>query len=330
MVGDGGHQAESCRKRSVHVGVDRQRQNGEVLGRAEERRDQPVEGALEGPEQGCGRQQDVHDGAQDGEPAAVRGECGGCHDDRSGDEGDHGRGDAREAARETGQVLGERAGVGEVRQRPGGAVRAARLAGERAQDPARRGVGGREGAADEQRVEGDTGVVSAVRTAIIAHRSPMGRTIIRRTQTVQPTLSSLSERAAVGLVLAVASWFASLKEKSTTCRQVWRIIAPRASAHTSSPPRAAPSASPGVVGVLLGAVEGRVQPGAERGVLQGVAGELSVRAVQDEGEHQQQTGHDEAGAGAGGGAAAAISAVISEAVVTWFGVRPRRAHQRAM
>jgi hypothetical protein len=27
---------------------------------------------------------------------------------------------------------------------------------------------------------------------------------------------------------------------------------------------------------------------------------------------------------------AAMSAVISDAVVTWFGVSPRRAHQRAM
>src|SRR5689334_25220353 len=80
----------------------------------------------------------------------------------------------------------------------------------------------------------------------------MGRTIIRRTQTVQPTLSSLSERAAVGLVLAVASWFASLKEKSTTCRQVCRIIAPSARAHTSSPPRAAPRARPDRKSVVEG------------------------------------------------------------------------------
>ena len=58
-----------------------------------------------------------------------------------------------------------------------------------------------------------------------------------------------------------------------------------------------------VVGVLLGPVEGRVQPGAERGVLQGVAGELPVGAVQDEGEEEQQAGGDVAGAGAGGRAA---------------------------
>lgn len=49
------------------------------------------------------------------------------------------------------------------------------------------------------------GVVTAVSTAIMAHRSPMGSTIIRRSQTVQPTLSSLSESAAVGLVLDTAS-----------------------------------------------------------------------------------------------------------------------------
>jgi hypothetical protein len=89
----------------------------------------------------------------------------------------------------------------------------------------------------------------AVSTAIIAQRSPIGSTIIRRTQTVQPTLSSLTESAAVGVPVtdsptAVASWFASLKEKSMTCRQVWRTIAPSASAHTSSPPRAAPRARP--------------------------------------------------------------------------------------
>ncbi|GAA1425732.1 hypothetical protein GCM10009601_33260 [Streptomyces thermospinosisporus] len=88
------------------------------------------------------------------------------------------------------------------------------------------------------------GVATAVRTAIIAQRSPIGRTIMRRAHTVQPTLSSRSERAAVGLVLPVASWLASLKEKSTTCRQVWSTIAPRARAQTSSPPRAAPRARP--------------------------------------------------------------------------------------
>lgn len=48
------------------------------------------------------------------------------------------------------------------------------------------------------------GVVRAVSTAIMAQRSPIGSTIMRRTQTVQPTLSSLSESAAVGLVLALA------------------------------------------------------------------------------------------------------------------------------
>src|SRR5207248_699521 len=68
----------------------------------------------------------------------------------------------------------------------------------------------------------------------------------------------------------------------------------------------APGCSEGearVVGVLLGPVEGGVQPGAERGVLEGVAGELSVGAVQDEGRDQQDTGRDEAAAGAGGRAA---------------------------
>jgi hypothetical protein len=48
----------------------------------------------------------------------------------------------------------------------------------------------------------------------------------------------------VGLVLASASWLASLKEKSTTWRTVIRTIAPRARAHTSSPPREAPRARP--------------------------------------------------------------------------------------
>ncbi len=58
-----------------------------------------------------------------------------------------------------------------------------------------------------------------------------------------------------------------------------------------------------VVGVLLGPVEGGVQPGAEGGVLQRVAGELSVGAVQDERRDQQHAGGDESAAGAGGGAA---------------------------
>lgn len=88
------------------------------------------------------------------------------------------------------------------------------------------------------------GLVTAVSTAIIAQRSPMGRMIIRRTHTVQPTLSRRSESAAVGLVFAAASWLASLKAKSTTCRQVMRIIAPSARAQTSSSCRAAPSARP--------------------------------------------------------------------------------------
>ncbi len=55
-----------------------------------------------------------------------------------------------------------------------------------------------------------------------------------------------------------------------------------------------------VVGVLLGAVERGVEPGAERRVLQGVAGDLAVDAVQDEGRDQQDAGRDEAGPGAGG------------------------------
>ncbi|OEV18934.1 hypothetical protein AN221_18425 [Streptomyces nanshensis] len=88
------------------------------------------------------------------------------------------------------------------------------------------------------------GVVRAVSTAIMAQRSPIGSTIIRRAQTVQPTLSSLLERAAVGLVLATASWLASLNEKSTTWRQAWRTIAPSARVQTSSPPRTAPMARP--------------------------------------------------------------------------------------
>ncbi len=58
-----------------------------------------------------------------------------------------------------------------------------------------------------------------------------------------------------------------------------------------------------VEGVLLRAVEGRVQPGAHRRVLQGVAGELPVGAVQDEGDQQQDTRGDVAPALAGGGAA---------------------------
>lgn len=87
-------------------------------------------------------------------------------------------------------------------------------------------------------------MLTAVSTAISAQRSPIGSTIIRRTQTVQPTLSSLSDSAAVGLVFAVASWLASLKAKSTTWRPVCSTMAPSASAHTSSPPRAAPRARP--------------------------------------------------------------------------------------
>src|SRR5690606_25319632 len=58
-----------------------------------------------------------------------------------------------------------------------------------------------------------------------------------------------------------------------------------------------------VGGVLLGAVEGGVEPGAEGGVLQRVAGELAVGAVQHDGGEQQHTGGDETAAGAGGRAA---------------------------
>ncbi len=68
---------------------------------------------------------------------------------------------------------------------------------------------------------------------------------MRRAQTVQPTPSSLLERARLVLAAApVLSAFASLKEKSTTCRQVIRTMAPSARAQTSSPFRAAPRARP--------------------------------------------------------------------------------------
>lgn len=86
---------------------------------------------------------------------------------------------------------------------------------------------------------------------------------------------------------------------------------------------------PGVVRVLLGPVEGGVEPRAEGGVLEGVAGELAVGAVQYEGEEEEQPGGDEAARVPVAAQPAAISAVTSEAVVTWLGVRPRRAHQRA-
>ena len=147
------------------------------------------------------------------------------------------------------------------------------------------------------------GVVTAVSTAIIAQRSPIGSTIIRRTQTVQPTLSSLSERAAVGLVLAVGV-VVGLVEGEV------HDVAAGLQHHRAERQRPYVVAAAGgaegearVVGVLLGAVEGGVQPGAERGVLQRVAGELPVGAVQDEGEEQQHAGGDEAAAGAGGRAA---------------------------
>ncbi|CAM5620412.1 hypothetical protein SALBM217S_04807 [Streptomyces griseoloalbus] len=86
------------------------------------------------------------------------------------------------------------------------------------------------------------GVVTAVRTAIRAQRSPIGRTIMRRTQTVQPTRSRRPDRAAAGPPAEPAR--PSAKEKSITCRQDWRIMAPSARAQTSSPSRAAPRARP--------------------------------------------------------------------------------------
>lgn len=58
-----------------------------------------------------------------------------------------------------------------------------------------------------------------------------------------------------------------------------------------------------VVRVLLGPVKRGVQPGAHRRVLQRVAGELPVGAVEDEREEQQQPCGDVAAAAAGGRAA---------------------------
>ena len=158
MVGDGRNQAE-CRGNGVrYVAAGGQHQDRAVFGGPEERRDEPVERALERPGDGESRDDHVHQGAH-GQPGRRGGE------QRRGDDGGapanaqerQGREAAGRAPEHGGDGLGERPGVGEVGQGPGGAVGAPALRVSERSTPARRGVAGGEGAADEQGVEDDPG-----------------------------------------------------------------------------------------------------------------------------------------------------------------------------
>ncbi|GDY78521.1 hypothetical protein SAV31267_080060 [Streptomyces avermitilis] len=128
MVGDRGHQSESSRQRSVHVRFGGQYQNSAVFSRTVERRNQPVQRALEGLQQGHGRQEYVRHGGQDGPPAAVRGESGGQHHESARDKSHAGGTAKAQPAREARQELGERPGVRQVGESLGRAVRPPRLA----------------------------------------------------------------------------------------------------------------------------------------------------------------------------------------------------------
>lgn len=300
MVGDGRHQAESRGKYSVHIGFGRQYQNGEVFGGAEQRRDQPVEGALEGPVQRLPGGDGVDDGTSDGRPGHP-GEEGDGEDGRTA-QGHQQRGAEADTCG-TRHERGERAIVREVRQRLRRPVRATGLAGERAQYAARRGVRRGERAADEQRVEGDAG--GRQRREDGDHRPSFADgqdyhpahpdrpadavELVREGGGGAGVGGGVVVRLVEGEVHDVP---AGLQDHRAEREGPYVVAAARRSEGEAR-----------VVGVLLGAVEGRVQPGAERRVLQRVAGELPVRAVQDEGEQEQQPGRDESGAGAGGGAA---------------------------
>lgn len=302
MVGDRGHQAESRGKHSVHVGFGREYQNGEVLGGTEDRRDQPVEGALEGADDGYGGHERVDDGEHDGLPAGAPQHGRGDHEEAA-DEGADGRRVPDGAACEADQQFDERSAVREVGQRLRRPVRAPGLAGQRAQYPARRGVRRREGAAGEQRVEGDPGC---------GQRRENGdhRPSFADGQDYHP---AHPDRPADAVELAGEGCGGAGVGGGVVVRLVEGEVDDvsaglqdhRAQGEGPHVVAAAGRAEgeAGVVGVLLRTVEGRVQPGAERRVLQGVAGQLPVGAVQDEGEQQQQAGRDEPGAGAGGGAA---------------------------
>lgn len=299
MVGDGGDQPESRGKRSVHIGLGREDEDGAVLPGPEERRDQPVEGPLEGTQEGVGGEQDVQDRGQEEREARPVERGREDQQEDAGDRAERGR-DADADGERADQELGERAAVGEVRQCLRRPVRAPGLAGQRAKDPARRGVGRRERAADEQRVEGDAGGGGSGENGDHGPSFTDGQDYHpphpdRPADAVELVGqgrggAGVGGGVVVGLVEGeVHDVPAGLEDHRAQCQGPHVVAAPgRAERETR------------VVGVFLGAVEGGVEPGAERGVLQGVAGELAVGAVEDEGRDQQHAGRDEPAPGAGG------------------------------
>lgn len=302
MVGDGSHQPESRREGAVHVRFGREDQDGAVFGEPEQRRDQPVEGALEGAVQGLTGGDGVDDGARDGRPGHA-GEEGHGEDGRPGRR--HQQRGAEADAGGTRHEGGERAVVREVRQCLRRPVRALRPARQRAQHPPGRGVRRREGAAGEQDVEGDArgrdGGEDRDHRPALADREHDHAPYPHRPADAVQLVGERRGGAGVGggvVVRLVEGEVddvpAGLQDHGAESERPYVVTA-------AAPGRSQREAR--VVGVLLGAVEGGVEPGAERGVLQGVAGELAVGAVQDERADQQDPGRDEADAGAGGRAA---------------------------
>ncbi len=334
MVGDRRHQPESRRKGSVHLRLGREQQHGAVLGGPQDRRDQPVQGALEGLGDGRGRGDDVERGHRDRQGAAVGRQA-------RGGEQQHGAGQREERpraerapggqpAQERRERLGRRAGVGEVGEGPRGAVGAPGLAGDGPQDAAGRGVRRSEGAADQQGVEGDAGRGDRGqdgdhRPAFADGQDDHAAQPDRPADAVEPVGeggggAGVGGGVVVGLVEGEVDHVPAGLEDHRAERERPHVVAAAGGAEGES----------GVVRVLLGPVEGGVEPRAERGVPQGVAGELAVGAVQHEGDDQQQSGGDETAAGAGGRAARRYERGDQRGGGDLVGVRPRRAHQRAM
>ncbi len=289
MVGDGRNQAE-CRGDGVrHVTAGGQPQDLSL-----------IHTALERPRDREAGEDRVDRCSADGQPSAVgREHCGGDHHQRPGERQERGRETASRAPEHGGDGLGEGSGVGEVGERPGRPVGALRLAGQRPQQPARRGVAGGQGAADEEGVEDDPGRGHGGEHGDHGPSFADGQ----HYHPAQPDRPAdavelvgergggarVGHRVVVGLVEREVDDMAAGLEHHRAEREDPHVVATTGGAEGEAR----------VVGVLLGPVEGGVEPGAHRRVLERVAGELPVGAVQDEGEEEQHSGRDVTAAGAG-------------------------------
>lgn len=226
--------------------------------------------------------------------------------ERGGDHehpGEQGRGRGAPAAAEPGpdhrDELSDRSGVGQFGECAGGAVGALGLAGQRAQQASCGGVAGGEGTADEQGVEdgpgrGHRGQYRDHRPALADRQHDHPAQPDGPADAVEPVGercrgARIGHRVVVGLVERKVDDVPTGLEHHSAEGERPYVVAAAGGAEREAR----------VVRVLLGPVEGRVQPGTHRRVLQRVAGELPVGAVQDEGEEEEQPGGDVAAAGAG-------------------------------